>query len=501
MNSHDFVKIDTTLEDLRDEWTDQETLLLLEGLEMYGESWNDVAAHVGSKNVRQCVLHFLRLPIEDPYLEDQLSRFLGMGAKPIEEPHPFASSANPIMTMISFLSSSVDPRVAAAAAQAAMKVIGLETEKGKDSGNETTQEPKSNSSSAMDLEASSTGDNKATSSEKMETDEAERGEAKRKDENGDKEVQTEQQAAGAPTEPPKPANNNDDDGSWLVEEEGKGEIPISQRQYISSATPSSDSSSPKIASPYIDPSEIKAAAAAAIGAAAARAKILADAEEREIQRLVAIVVEVQLRKLDAKLEHFHQLEQVLEKERLNLEQERQKLFAERAALQKARISSGQMQAPPSSGFPLPVSPPQQPMGASRQEELQNRIKEAQQRLDMERHQVYGQHPPSAVNLHRQPSPPQHFNTAVQLGQSTASSSWHQPAHPPPPSSSTSTASSFALAASPAVGTPQQGVTTSTGAVGAGGDDLSFVQLDNQELAFSYNGAGEVDLTSSGGPSI
>jgi len=154
-----------------------------------------------------------------------------------------------------------------------MKVIGLETEKGKESGNETTQEPKSNSSSAMDLEASSTGDNKATSSEKMETDEAERGEAKRKDENGDKEVQTEQQAAGAPTEPPKPANNNDDDGSWLVEEEGKGEIPISQRQYISSATPSSDSSSPKIASPYIDPSEIKAAAAAAIGAAAARAKV------------------------------------------------------------------------------------------------------------------------------------------------------------------------------------------------------------------------------------
>jgi len=70
MNSHDFVKIDTTLEDLRDEWTDQETLLLLEGLEMYGESWNDVAAHVGSKNVRQCVLHFLRLPIEVSTLRD-----------------------------------------------------------------------------------------------------------------------------------------------------------------------------------------------------------------------------------------------------------------------------------------------------------------------------------------------------------------------------------------------------------------------------------------------
>jgi SWI/SNF related-matrix-associated actin-dependent regulator of chromatin subfamily C len=68
----------------------------------------------------------------------------------------------------------------------------------------------------------------------------------------------------------------------------------------------------------VDSDEVKAAAAAAIGAAAARAKVLADAEEREIQRLVAMVVEVQLRKLDAKLEHFHQLEQVLEKERLQV---------------------------------------------------------------------------------------------------------------------------------------------------------------------------------------
>jgi hypothetical protein len=64
MTSADFVKIDSTLEDLRDEWSDQETLLLLEGLEMFGDSWNDIAEHVGSKTVQQCVLHFLRLPIE-----------------------------------------------------------------------------------------------------------------------------------------------------------------------------------------------------------------------------------------------------------------------------------------------------------------------------------------------------------------------------------------------------------------------------------------------------
>jgi SWI/SNF related-matrix-associated actin-dependent regulator of chromatin subfamily C len=145
MTSADFVKIDTTLDDLRDEWTDQETLLLLEGIEMFGDSWNDIAEHIGTKTVQQCVLHFLRLPIEvrvtssnvgttmrarhgksfiltvvtcalyipqDPYLEDQLARFVGVGPKStmVEEPHPFAAAANPLMTMIAFLSSSVDPR-------------------------------------------------------------------------------------------------------------------------------------------------------------------------------------------------------------------------------------------------------------------------------------------------------------------------------------------------------------------------------------------------------
>ncbi len=49
--------------------------------------------------------------MQDPYLEDQLARFVGVGPKSVvEEPHPFAAAANPLMTMIAFLSSSVDPR-------------------------------------------------------------------------------------------------------------------------------------------------------------------------------------------------------------------------------------------------------------------------------------------------------------------------------------------------------------------------------------------------------
>ena len=58
-------------------WSDQETLLLLEGLEVYGESWSDVAEHVGTKSVEECIRHFIRLPVEDRFLDD-----IGAGVGP-----------------------------------------------------------------------------------------------------------------------------------------------------------------------------------------------------------------------------------------------------------------------------------------------------------------------------------------------------------------------------------------------------------------------------------
>ncbi|XP_038887838.1 SWI/SNF complex subunit SWI3D [Benincasa hispida] len=50
-------------------WTDQETLLLLEALELYKENWNEIAEHVATKTKAQCILHFIQMPIEDTFLE------------------------------------------------------------------------------------------------------------------------------------------------------------------------------------------------------------------------------------------------------------------------------------------------------------------------------------------------------------------------------------------------------------------------------------------------
>lgn len=37
---------------------------------MYKDDWNKVSEHVGSRTQDECIMHFLRLPIEDPFLED-----------------------------------------------------------------------------------------------------------------------------------------------------------------------------------------------------------------------------------------------------------------------------------------------------------------------------------------------------------------------------------------------------------------------------------------------
>ncbi|EDV20915.1 uncharacterized protein TRIADDRAFT_31063 [Trichoplax adhaerens] len=104
------------LSHLSRDWTDQETLLLLEGLEMYKDDWNKVANHVGSRTHDECILHFLRLPIEDPYLDES---DLQLGPL-INQPIPFSRSGNPIMSTVAFLAAIVDPRVASAAAKAAI---------------------------------------------------------------------------------------------------------------------------------------------------------------------------------------------------------------------------------------------------------------------------------------------------------------------------------------------------------------------------------------------
>jgi SWI/SNF related-matrix-associated actin-dependent regulator of chromatin subfamily C len=70
-SSLDFQKVDKEKDGSdSDKWTDEETLLLLEGIEKYNDNWDDIAGHVRTKSKAQCIYYFIRLPVEDGLLEN-----------------------------------------------------------------------------------------------------------------------------------------------------------------------------------------------------------------------------------------------------------------------------------------------------------------------------------------------------------------------------------------------------------------------------------------------
>lgn len=303
------------------DWTEQETLLLLEGLEMYKDDWNKVCEHVGSRTQDECILHFLRLPIEDPYLEDPEA---GGALGPLAyQPIPFSKSGNPIMSTVAFLASIVDPRVAAAAAKSAM--------------NEFASIKDEVPAVIMDahlknVEASST-DGKYDASAGLALSgiagtvpEKEEDEAKIKKEDIKEEDKGESEKE-----------------SVIVEEKIEDKLIKTEAEDDKDEKMECDNMNIK-SDKVIRDSEMQSAAAAALAAAAVKAKHLAAVEERKIKSLVALLVETQMKKLEIKLRHFEELETTMEREREGLEYQRQQLITERQQFHLEQLKAAEFRA-------------------------------------------------------------------------------------------------------------------------------------------------------------
>lgn len=259
------------------EWSDQETLLLLEGVEMYDDDWANVANHVATRSKEQCIAKFLQLPIEDQYLSADPAAQLGplryqAGVNGI----PFEGAENPVMSVVTFLASAVGPAVAAAAAQSALGELaqGLKRKREKEEVN--GEEEKRQKSEEVKAEAGTPAA-------------------------GNAEPTTETAAAEGEAEP----------------------IAVDGENGASGDTPDAPSKS-----------SLERAASVAIGAAAAKAAALSQHEEGRLSALVSRLVAAQARKVDLKLSLFEKLEDVLEDEKRRLELDRQRLFRDRLNIQK-----------------------------------------------------------------------------------------------------------------------------------------------------------------------
>ncbi|KAL3528200.1 hypothetical protein ACH5RR_012856 [Cinchona calisaya] len=85
---------------------------------------------------------------------------------------------------------------------------------------------------------------------------------------------------------------------------------------------------------------MRASTATCLGAAAAHAKLLADQEEREIEHLLAIVVETQLKKLQRKAKVLENLEVIMEKQHDQFSEFEEDIVAERMNVLQEIFSAG-----------------------------------------------------------------------------------------------------------------------------------------------------------------
>lgn len=289
MFSGDFVKLTTAPSASAhsgggSDWSDQEVLLLLEGVEMYDDDWSLIEEHVGTRSAQQCIRKFLELPIEDPYLEAESE-----GAKgPLRYARlPFEQADNPVMSVVAFLAGVVGPGIAAEAAKTAMKELT--------NGKTETGETEENGGEHKDAEKSD---------EVMGSSELEKG----------KDDARENQAEAATS---------------------KDDTQPGQPEEAMNVDSSPTTSSTKKPTPTIPHSKVARAAHLALSASARTARKLADAEETTIRSAISELVKLTLTKLELKMAQFEELEELLEEERRSLEAQRMALAAERVGLRKA----------------------------------------------------------------------------------------------------------------------------------------------------------------------
>uniref|UniRef100_A0A674K7U6 SWI/SNF related BAF chromatin remodeling complex subunit C2 n=1 Tax=Terrapene triunguis TaxID=2587831 RepID=A0A674K7U6_9SAUR len=318
------------------EWTEQETLLLLEALEMYKDDWNKVSEHVGSRTQDECILHFLRLPIEDPYLEDSEASLGPLAYQPI----PFSQSGNPVMSTVAFLASVVDPRVASAAAKSALEefskmkeevptaLVEAHVRKVEEAAKVTGK-----ADPAFGLESSGIAGTTSDEPERI-GEGGERGSfrALAREAPEPREGGAEEEAKEKLGEAPKKEEEKGKEGDSEKEsEKGDGDSMGERRTAGESRSGGSELCGARALTrpvlPLLRP-----------------VQHLAAVEERKIKSLVALLVETQMKKLEIKLRHFEELETIMDREREALEYQRQQLLADRQAFHMEQLKYAEMRA-------------------------------------------------------------------------------------------------------------------------------------------------------------
>jgi len=249
---------------------------LLEGVELYKEDWVKIASHVG-KSQSACLTHFVRLPIEDPFIED-LTNWTEVAQRQQQQqqpwpPLPFQDEPNPLMSTLGVLAVILGPKVSSTAAQTALQVLA---EQDLTAGAVLNPETRLAAVKAAAKQGAANG-HSAGGSDAQQEQQQEAGDGV----NGDGVMQGLAEGSSQP-DGPSGSKQQQDEAAAAAAAAVDPQRPIDKRLLMS-------------------------AVAAGLAAAATRAKQLAFAEEREIQRCMVGLVDVAAKKVDAKVTLLQQL--------------------------------------------------------------------------------------------------------------------------------------------------------------------------------------------------
>jgi len=309
MFSGDFLKITSANQPFEDdEWSDQEVLLLLEAIEMYDDDWSQIEGHVKSRTAHQCIKKFLDLPIEDPYLHAENQ---GVNGAFRHSRLPFEQGDNPIMSVVAFLAGVAKDGPIADSAKSALAELAKEEAQARGD----TVEPK--------LEEK----DDETAADAMPVDQPEKSS-------------------------PPPVSEDVAESHPALNGREKSSDDVSKELQARKQT--------------VPESRIGRAADMAFKSISKAAVGLASEEENTIRSTLSSLVKLTLTKLDMKMAQFEELEELVEEERIRLENAKKGLVAERLELKKLRdeVGAEMIRGQASSAFAMASGP--QAMGASGQ---------------------------------------------------------------------------------------------------------------------------------------
>nr|XP_015636725.1 SWI/SNF complex subunit SWI3A [Oryza sativa Japonica Group] len=295
-------------------WTDAETLLLLEGVLKHGDDWDLIAQHVRTKNKSECIARLIQLPFGEHMLgtvngklDNRLHKIQTTDGK-VNKSTVKESSSQPTET--------VDD----------MQIDGNEDGADKSVEEHPTKHRRLFSSiditvSLMEqlahLTTSTSPDVVAAAADAaIKALGNENPQARRAFQLSEKEYQTRAFSSNH-------ARQSDDVGGGDRDVEMHGHPDKKQGKMFISTT-------------Y----QVRAAVATSIGVAAARAKMLADQEEREMELLMASIIETQLKKIQYKIKHFEELELIMDQEYATLQQMKSSLVDEWQKVLKRAFETG-----------------------------------------------------------------------------------------------------------------------------------------------------------------